>query len=294
MTAGTAAAVTAWRAHLCAERQVSPHTLRAYLTDVRDFLAAAAPGDLDTLRPSDVRHWLRTLDGRMARSSIARKLAAVRGFCRFLARSGRLPADPCVGIAAPRRRRPLPAHLSLDDIDRLLAAPPGDRLLGLRDRAIIELLYSSGLRVSELCGLDWPRVDTGAGLVRVRGKGAKERLVPVGRPARRALLAYRTAWANAGHAMASGPVFRNIRGGRLTPRTVARRLAIHLAASGARTAATPHTLRHTFATHLLGGGADLRAIQEMLGHASLATTQRYTHVDLRRLAEAYDRAHPRA
>lgn len=294
MTTGTAAAVDAWRAHLCAEREVSPHTLRAYLADVHDFLATAAPRGLEALRPAEVRRWLRALDGRVARSSIARKLAAIRSFCRFLVRSGQLPTDPCVGIPAPRRHRTLPAHLSLDDVDRLLAAPPGDRLLGLRDRAIMELLYSSGLRVSELCGLDWHRLDTGAGLVRVLGKGAKERVVPVGRPARRALRAYRIAWANAGHAMASGPVFRNVRGGRLTPRSVARRLAIHLAASGARTAASPHTLRHTFATHLLGGGADLRAIQEMLGHASLATTQRYTHVDFRRLAEAYDRAHPRA
>ena len=294
MTRGMAAAVAAWREYLRAERQASPHTVRAYLSDLRQFLDATAATDPASVGAADVRHWLRMLDGRTERSSIARKLAAVRGFFQFLVRSGRLATDPTAGLAAPRHRRPLPAHLSLDDVDRLLAAPPGDRLLGLRDRAILELLYSSGLRVAELCGLDWDRLDLATGCVRVMGKGRKERLVPVGRPARRALASYRTALAHAGQAVASGPVFRNRGGGRLTPRSVARRLALHCARGGVHTPASPHTLRHTFATHLLGGGADLRAIQEMLGHASLATTQRYTHVDLRRLTEAYDRAHPRA
>jgi len=290
----TAAAVEAWVEFLRVERHASPHTVRAYLADVRQFLATAAPDGLDAVRAGGVRHWLRTLDGVADRNSIARKLAAVRGFFRFLVRTGRLAADPTVAIASPRTRRKLPAHLSLDEVDRLLAVPAGDRLLGLRDRAIVELLYSSGLRVSELCGLDWSRLDTGAGLVRVLGKGRKERVVPVGRPARRALESYRAACAAAGREVAGGPVFRNARGGRLTTRSVARLIAAHVVASGALTPASPHALRHTFATHLLGGGADLRAIQEMLGHASLSTTQRYTHVDLRRLAEAYDRAHPRA
>jgi integrase/recombinase XerC len=289
----TAEAVEAWAAFLRAERHASPHTLRAYRADIRQFLAAAGE-ELAAIRPSGVRRWLRTLDGTAERTSIARKLSAVRGFFRFLVRTGRLRADPTVAVATPKVRRSLPAHLSLDEVDRLLAMPRGDILLGLRDRAIVELLYSSGLRVSELCGLDWERVDGDAGLVRVLGKGRKERVVPVGRPALRALASYRTACAAAGQAVARGPVFRNVRRGRLTPRSVARLVAHHTRAAGAARPASPHALRHTFATHLLGGGADLRAIQEMLGHASLSTTQRYTHVDLRRLTEAYDRAHPRA
>jgi integrase/recombinase XerC len=282
-------ALEAWAAHLRLERHASPHTVRAYLGDLRGFLAAIRPLGAAAVRPETVRHWLRLLDGAADRASIARKLAAVRGFFRFLVDTGRLGADPTCGVATPKTRRRLPAHLTLDEIDRLLVTPPADRPLGLRDRAILELLYSSGLRVSELTGLDWDRVDAETACVRVLGKGRKERVVPVGRPALRALAAYRAAVGAAG-----GPVFRNARGGRLTARSVARLMERHVLVSGTTAKATPHALRHTFATHLLGAGADLRAIQELLGHASLSTTQRYTHVDLRRLMEAYDRAHPRA
>ncbi len=284
--------LAAYVAYLRAERHASPHTIRGYLADLRQFLAVA--GTPAAVGPDAIRHWLRTLDGTVERTSIARKLAAVRGLFRFLADTGRLPADPTLGIATPRTRRRLPAHLTLDDVDRLLATPRGDTLLGLRDRAFLEVLYSSGLRVSELVGLDWEHVDEDTGLLRVLGKGRKERVVPVGRPALRALAAYRARCAAAGLAAARGAVFLNRRGGRLTSRSVARSMERHVLASGTSTKATPHALRHTFATHLLGAGADLRAIQELLGHASLSTTQRYTHVDLRRLMEAYDRAHPRA
>jgi integrase/recombinase XerC len=282
----------AYAAHLRAERHASPHTLRAYLADVQQLVAFAGPGGAAGVRPETLRHWLRALDGTLDRASIARKLAAVRGFFRFLARSGRLPADPTLGVGTPRTRRKLPIHLTLDDVDRLLSSPSAERPLGLRDRAILEVLYSSGLRVSELTGLDWQDVDAEAGLLRVMGKGRKERVVPVGRPALRALDAYRHA--GDGSSPTTGPVFRNARGGRLTARSVARLTERHVLASGSSAKATPHALRHTFATHLLGAGADLRAIQELLGHASLSTTQRYTHVDLRRLMDAYDRAHPRA
>lgn len=291
--AAAADALTRWVAHLRTERRASAHTVRAYASDVEQFLRACAPTTLAALDARAIRHWLRTLDGEIDRSSIARKLAAVRGFFRFAARTGLLPHDPSAGVGTPKTRRRLPVHLSLDEMDRLLAVPGGDTVLGLRDRAIVELLYSSGLRVSELVGLDWTDVDTDADSVRVLGKGRKERVVPVGRPALTAMAAYRTALANGGRATA-GAVFRNVRGGRLTTRSVARLIGKHVAASGTPKRATPHALRHTFATHLLGGGADLRAIQEMLGHASLSTTQRYTHVDLRRLMEVYDRAHPRA
>src|SRR5579871_6295885 len=269
-----AAELAAWAAHLRSERHASPHTLRAYVADVRELLAAAGD-DPRAVRPETIRHWLRTVDGRLERTSIARKLAAVRAFFRFLVRAGRLEADPAAAVGTPRTRRRLPAHLTLDEIDRLLATPPAEGLAGLRDRAILEVLYSSGLRVSELVGLDWADVDREAGLLRV-------------------LEAYGAAAAAAGGPVAPGAVFRNLRGGRLTARSVARLVERHVTASGTPTRVTPHALRHTFATHLLGAGADLRAIQELLGHASLSTTQRYTHVDLRRLTDAYDRAHPRA
>jgi len=290
----TAEAVDAFATYLSVERHASPHTLRAYLADVRQFLEVAGAGGLAAVGPDTLRHWLRMLDGAAERSSVARKLAAVRGFFRFCTRTRRVPRDPTVGIATPKVRRPLPTHLSLDEIDRLLSVPRDDSLLVRRDRAMLELLYSSGLRVSELTGLDWERLDAESGAVRVLGKGRKERVVPVGRPALRALESYRTGCAAAGLPATRGPVFRNRAGTRLTSRSVARLMARYVAASGTPTRATPHALRHTFATHLLGGGADLRAIQELLGHASLSTTQRYTHVDLRRLMDAYDRAHPRA
>ena len=292
------AAVKAWTAHLRTERRASPHTVRAYVSDVEQLLRASMPAQrgstLASIDTGAIRHWLRTLDGEIDRTSIGRKLAAVRGFFRFCVREGRLARDPSAGVGTPKARRRLPVHLSLDEMDRLLAVPGGDTVLGLRDRAIVELLYSSGLRVSELVGLDWAHVDEDAESVRVLGKGQKERVVPVGRPALRALTAYRIACAAAGGPKTAGAVFRNVRGGRLTTRSVARLIGKHVAASGSPKRATPHALRHTFATHLLGGGADLRAIQEMLGHRSLSTTQRYTHVDLRRLMEVYDRAHPRA
>ena len=287
-------ALTAWATHLRAERHASPHTSRAYLSDVRQLLDAAGVAAPAAVRPETIRHWLRELDGVADRASIARKLAAVRSFFRFLLDTGRVRRDPTIGIATPKTRRKLPVHLTLDEVDRLLVAPAADTLLGLRDRAFIEVLYSAGIRVGELVGLDWERIDVDAAALRVLGKGRKERVVPVGRPALRALAAYRDACRAAGQEATRGAVFRNRRGGRLTARSVARLLERHVLVSGTTAKATPHALRHTFATHLLGAGADLRAIQELLGHASLSTTQRYTHVDLRRLMEVYDRAHPRA
>ncbi len=293
MATSAARALDAWLAafetFLRTERHASPHTLRAYRADVAQFFAEVrvAPA---AVTPDVIRHWLRSVDGTLDRASIGRKLSAVRGFFRFHVRAGRLPRDPSVGIMTPKTRRKLPTHLTLDEVDRLLGTPAADGVLGLRDRAFLELLYSAGLRVSELTGLDWDAVDLGAGHVRVLGKGRKERVVPIGRPAIRALETYRDALGGA----RAGAVFLNARGGRLTSRSVARLVARYVPQSGSQTKASPHALRHTFATHLLGAGADLRAIQELLGHASLSTTQRYTHVDLRRLMEAYDRAHPRA
>jgi integrase/recombinase XerC len=285
-----AASLDAYAAQLRAERHASPHTLRAYVADVRGFFAVLDGPPPRRVTPADVRRWLRAQDGRLDRSSIGRKLSAVRGFFRFLVATKQQRRDPTTGIGSPKTRHKLPSHLSLDDIDRLLVAPDVGRRHGLRERAILEVLYTAGLRVSELTGLDWECVDADAAVARVLGKGRKERLAPLGRPALAALEAYRLECGGP----RSGPVFRNARGGRLTSRSVARNLLPHVRTAGVRTRTTPHTLRHTFATHMLGAGADLRAIQELLGHASLSTTQRYTHVDLRRLMEAYDRAHPRA
>jgi len=285
-----ATAIDAYAAQLRTERHASPHTLRAYTADLRAFFADVGARMPARVTTADVRHWLRSLDGRLDRRSIGRKLSAVRGFFRFLISTKQLRRDPTLGIGTPKTRRTLPSHLSLDDVDRLLAAPDPGAPRALRERAILEVLYSAGLRVSELVGLDWERVDRDAGVARVLGKGRKERLAPLGRPALAALEAYRQHCGGP----RTGPVFRNARGGRLTARSVARNLAGHVRTAGIQTHTSPHTLRHTFATHLLGAGADLRAIQELLGHTSLSTTQRYTHVDLRHLMEAYDRAHPRA
>jgi integrase/recombinase XerC len=275
---------------LATERHASPHTLRAYRADLVRFLADVGAARPAAVTPQALRRWLRSVDGRLGRSTIGRKLSAIRSLFRFLVRTGRVRTDPSAGIATPRARRRLPVHLSLDETDRLLGAPAGAALRDARDRAILEVLYSAGLRVSELTGLDWDRIDWDADVARVVGKGRRERLAPLGRGAREALERYQRllGWPR------TGPVFRNHRGGRLTPRSVARILTQRLAAAGITRPASPHALRHTFATHMLGAGADLRAIQEMLGHRSLSTTQRYTHVDLRRLMEAYDRAHPRA
>lgn len=282
--------VDAFVRFLATERHASAHTVRAYRTDLARFLADVEADRPAAVTPQALRGWLRAVDGHLDRATIARKLSAIRSLFRFLVRTGRLRRDPTAGIATPRARRRLPVHLSLDETDRLLATPAGADLRDARDRAILEVLYSAGLRVSELTGLDWEDVDWEADVARVVGKGRRERLAPLGRAARAALERYQRllGWPR------TGPVFRNHRGGRLTPRSVARMLTSRLEAAGITRPASPHALRHTFATHMLGAGADLRAIQEMLGHRSLSTTQRYTHVDLRRLMEAYDRAHPRA
>ncbi|HYC55561.1 MAG TPA: tyrosine-type recombinase/integrase [Candidatus Binatia bacterium] len=186
----------------------------------------------------------------------------------------------------------LPVHLSVDDLGRLLGAPDAATVLGRRDRALLEVLYSCGLRAAEAVGLSWSAIHEGIGVARVRGKGNKERVVPIGADALHALRAYRDAWP--GPRRDEQAVFLNAKGGRLTTRSVGRIVERHLRAAGIVTHATPHSLRHSFATHLLESGADLRAIQEMLGHASIATTQRYTHLELARLSAVYDKAHPRS
>jgi integrase/recombinase XerC len=292
---------------LVVEENASPHTVRNYASDLRQlrvFLLehrlglddAATDVAVDRVDHLAIRAFMTDLLRRNSKTSVGRKLSAAKQFFRFLLRRGEISRDPTAGIATPRKRQQLPVHLTVDDTFRLLEAPPKTTPAGLRDRALLEVVYSCGLRVSELVGLDWADVDSGLELVRVRGKGDKERLVPIGRKALTALDAYRARVAELcpRRLRDEKAVFLNRRGQRLTTRTVARLVDQYVAASGIATKASPHALRHSFATHLLNAGADLRAIQELLGHASLSTTQKYTHVNLDQLMSVYDKAHPRA
>ena len=294
------AAVRSFLTYLKVERGVSPHTLRSYETDLRQFLAflrtshdgpVPAPGAID---PYAVRSFLaaRASVGD-AKSSLGRKLATVRSLFKYLGREGIVTHSPAATVVTPKKEQRLPRVLSADDATRLMENPDTTRPRSARDQAILEVLYSAGVRVAELVGLNVEDVDLEAGAATVMGKGRKERVVLLGEKAVSALRAYLASpppWAGREPA----PLFRNSRGGRLTTRSVERIVAEQCRALPNFPTMTPHTLRHSFATHLLDGGADLRAIQEMLGHASLATTQRYTHVALDRLMETYDKAHPRA
>jgi integrase/recombinase XerC len=285
--------VGAFLAYLAAERGASPHTLRSYAADLAEFSAFARAEGTASIRGADtglVRAWLVRLHRRrLARSSIARKLAAVRSCLSFLARRGIVTANPARQIRTPRVPRRLPSFLPKDESKELLDGLSAGGAAGRRDRALVELLYASGLRVAECCGLDLDDLDRRRATVRVLGKGERERVVPVGEAALGALDDYLAVRGEG-----SGPLFRNVRGGRLTTRS-AHRIVRRLArAAGITRRVSPHTLRHTFATHMLGEGADLRLIQELLGHRRLSTTQRYTHVSPEHLMRVYDRAHPRA
>jgi integrase/recombinase XerC len=279
--------------HLAVERNASAHTLRSYahdLTDFQAFLAGRGTPDLAAADLRLVRAWLAALHARgLAPASVARKLAALRSCFRFLVRRGVMEGNPAREAHSPRQPRKLVTFLPIDEATQLVDGRAVGGASRARDVAILELLYASGLRVSELSGLDVDDVDRTERTVRVLGKGRKERIVPYGNQAARAL---ETWLAERGEQR--GPVFTNARGGRLTVRsvhTIVRRAA---RAAGITRRVSPHTLRHTFATHLLDGGADLRAIQELLGHSRLSTTQRYTHVGAEQLMKVYDRAHPRA
>ena len=293
---------------LPAEKGYSLHTCRAYACDLEEFQryleenggSRSQPSNRGAIGPGGVtavmiRGYLGYLHQKNQKSSIARKLSTLRSFFKFLVKKGMIESNPMEGILTPKREKNLPAYLSVDAIFRLLDSIETDSLQAARNRAIFETLYSCGIRVSELAGLDVYDLDTAAGTVKVLGKGGKERLVPIGAKALDSLAAYRRMLqAQAGIGTASnGPLFLNLRGQRLTTRSVARILKKIAAACGILTPVSPHTLRHTFATHMLDAGADLRSVQELLGHQNLSTTQKYTHVSIDRLMEAYDRAHPR-
>ncbi|MRR34015.1 tyrosine recombinase XerC, partial [bacterium] len=278
--------------YLSIERNVSVHTLAAYRTDLemfREFLAReTGPAvTVESVSHLVIRRYLARLTIDHAKSTLGRKLAAIRSFCKYLMREGKVNKNPAELVSTPKKEKRVPYHLDIDDVTALVTAPAANDVLSLRDRAILETLYSSGLRVSELTGLNVGGVDLCEGLVRVLGKGGKERIVPLGSHARSAIIDYLAARKNPS---CDAPLLVNARGDRLTSRSVGRIVDKYILHIAAMKKISPHTLRHTFATHLLEGGADLRSIQELLGHASLSTTQKYTHVSIDRLMEVYDKA----
>lgn len=291
-------------------RNASAHTARAYASDLSQFLDHVAgttgvarprlkPEQLDRLA---IRSFMADLHKRgLSRASAARKLAASRTFLRYLRREGLVEDDPGGLVPTPKRDVRMPVHLSEDEMDRLIGAPAMDAPLGRRDHAILEMFYASGLRLSELVGLDLDDVNLSNRMLRTLGKGGKERYVPFNKSTASALRAYLkdrellvSALVRTSRGKSRDPLFVNYRGGRLTVRSVDRIVRRYAASSGVRPGVSPHALRHSFATHLLQRGADLRAIQELLGHARLSTTQRYTHVNAAQLLDVYRKSHPKA
>ncbi len=290
-----------FRVHLTDEKGSSPHTIRNYLIDLVDFeryLVERMKLSLLAASHAAIRGYMGTLAVDHAPSSRARRLASIKSFYKYLVRQKLLPGSPAKLVKSPKLPKALPKVLPVDELFAILEMPSQKTVLGLRDRAILEILYGGGLRISELCGLNLLDVDRSGRIIRVMGKGSKERLCPVNAQAIRSLEAY---LARRGELLAvpregqdADAVFLNFRGGRLTPRSIARHLDAYVVQCALQRKVSPHALRHSFATHLLGGGADIRSIQELLGHASLSTTQRYTHVSWEQLQAVYDAAHPRA
>ncbi len=289
--------------YLALEKNASVLTVKSYREDLTQALEffqehlggkGKRPALLTTRLVRAYLAWLHQQG--YAKTTIARRIAAVRSWCRFMCRQGILEGNPADGLRGPRQDKKLPHFLGENDMKQLLETPPLDTALGVRDRAILEILYSGGLRVSELTGLNEEDVDQSSGLATVRGKGKRERLAPIGSPALAAL----KHWLECRHRLARGrlkvptAVFLNKNGSRLTSRSVGRLLEKYLALAGLDPRTSPHSLRHSFATHLLDRGADIRSVQELLGHRSISTTQIYTHVTTNRLRESYHKAHPRA
>jgi integrase/recombinase XerC len=324
--------IAAFLEYIALNRHLSPHTVRAYESDLSQFLMSVATSTgrrridlgVEDVSPQSLRLFLGALHVRgNSRASVARKLSAVRSFARYLRREGVLEGDPTALAPSPKLDRRIPRHLDLSEMEKLLETPDTSSALGTRDRAILELFYASGLRLSELVGLDLDDLNLSSRMVRVLGKGRKERIVPFNRStvdAVRAWLQHREAFVNgtfvdslrtARRTRASSPtaprtmrkprrrsdgepLFVNYRGGRLTARSVHRLVTRYVTRCSLRFGVSPHALRHSFATHLLQAGADLRAIQELLGHVRLSTTQRYTHVNVAQLMDVYKKAHPKA
>lgn len=294
-------AISRFLQFLRVERNASPLTIKSYREDLQALAgyleqtggSCPDPSEITTL---DLRGYVSHLhEAALAKATIARRLASLRSFFRFGQREGWTQGNPAKPLRNPRKSRTLPHFLTCDEIGRLLAAPPANCPLGLRDRALLETMYSAGVRVSELVGINDADLDLAHGVVRVRGKGRRERLAPIGSFAAKALAHWLRRRKVSGRAAAGDtPVFTNKFGRRLTTRSVGRLLEKYLAQAGLDRRTTPHTLRHSFATHLLDRGADIRSVQELLGHKSLLTTQIYTHVSTANLRAAYEKAHPRA
>lgn len=281
--------------HLSDERNYSEHTVKAYRGDLenfRDFLLKEEK-EIENADIATINAYVSTLYGKNSPSSVERKVSAIRSFFSYLVRKGLATQNPAKLVRTPKKEKHLPVFLSVDEVFNLVDVKDSEKNpLRVRDRAILELLYSSGLRVSELAGATLADLSMGEAIMRVRGKGNKERIVPVGSKALSALGEYLDIRETL--KPASDRIFLNSRGGGITTRSLARIIKKYGLVSGISKNVSPHVLRHSFATHLLAGGADLRAIQEMLGHASLSTTQRYTHLSVERIMEVYDKTHPNA
>jgi len=295
-------AVRDFGVHIDVERNLSYHTKRNYLSDLRQFKEFLLKNGVD--KPADVdqtviRAFLASLyRERIKKTTVSRKVASLRAFFKFLLREGKIRYNPAQMVQSPKADKYLPSFLNIDEVFSLLGVEFESNLSGLRDKAIIEFLYSAGVRVGELTGLNVADVNFSNSLVKVRGKGRKERIVPVGGPALSVLGEYISSRPGGGKnkdgSYAGSPLFLNRSGSRLTSRSVRRIIDKYITLSGIGRKISPHVLRHTFATHLMDAGADLRVIQELLGHESLSTTQKYTSVSVTRLMEVYDRSHPRA
>lgn len=288
--------------YLSVERNFSEHTQRNYLSDLEQLMKYLGNGDIKEIGNLEIRGYLGHLHRLgLKKSSIARKLATIRTFFHYLHREGYIDKNPAKIVATPKQEKILPSYLSVDDTFRLVEAPDSEDISSIRDKAILELFYSSGIRVGELVSLDEEDTNLSDGLIKVKGKGRKERIVPIGLKAIEALKRYierkrgtnppKSSFIKGG--FNSNPLFLNRSGERLTERSV-RRVVLKYGREILKQPVSPHTLRHSFATHLLDAGADLRAIQELLGHKSLSTTQKYTHLGMDKLMEVYDKAHPRS
>lgn len=284
-------------------RNVSRHTLRAYQSDLAQFATFAAGRLERTPTPADLDHRLiraflaELYERGLTRGTSSRKLAAIRSFTRYLRREGLVDRNTAALVDSPAVERRVPAHLGQEDMEALLDAPDSGTPLGRRDRAILELFYASGLRLSELASLDLDDVNLRSRMVRVLGKGGKERIVPFNRPTAAAIRTWlpdRERMARAGGGRTAHPLFVNRHGGRLSTRSIDRLVRKYATLAATQRGISPHALRHSFATHLLDAGADLRSIQELLGHARISTTQRYTHVSIGQITEVYRKSHPRA
>lgn len=296
--------IPSFKEYLHTEKGYSPHTIRNYESDLDQFIKFAEEkkvergvGESDFIDYSLIRSYIGEIFNKCRKNTIARKLSALKSFFRYLELRGLVLKNPAAEIATPKQEIHIPSYLPVDEMFALLNQPDKEKELGLRDIALLELLYSSGLRVSELESLDIERLDIDSRSVKVLGKGNKERIIPVGKKAISVIKKYiantEEKRKKLGYSAVSGPLFLNYRGGRLSSRSINRLVKRHSLGCGIMTDISPHSIRHSFATHLLDGGADLRSIQELLGHASLSTTQKYTHVSMDKLMEVYDKSHPR-